>query len=140
MAEIAFVALGTNLGDRDANLALGRRAMQALPGTRIVAESDVEETAPLGPAGQDAYLNQMVALETTLTPTDLLHHLQDIERAAGRQRTVHWGPRTLDLDIVRFGDRTVAEPTLTIPHPELGNRDFWQRELTQLRDRLPAPV
>jgi 2-amino-4-hydroxy-6-hydroxymethyldihydropteridine diphosphokinase len=140
MGEIVFVALGSNLGDRDGYLARGRTGMAALPGTRIVAESDVEETAPIGPDGQGPYLNQMVALDTTLSPTELLNGLHEIERAAGRERQVRWGPRTLDLDIVRFGDRVVAEPTLTIPHPELPHRAFWQREAAQMRERLPVIV
>jgi 2-amino-4-hydroxy-6-hydroxymethyldihydropteridine diphosphokinase len=128
----AYVALGSNLGDRAAYLARARVAIAALPGTRLVGESDVEETAPIGPPGQGPYLNQMVAIETMLSPTDLLARLLEIERANGRQRTVRWGSRTLDLDIVRYGDRAVTEPGLTIPHPQLPNRDFWQRELAQL--------
>jgi 2-amino-4-hydroxy-6-hydroxymethyldihydropteridine diphosphokinase len=131
--ELAFVALGSNLGDRADYLAQARRAMAALPGTRIVAESEVEETAPIGPVGQGPYLNQMVALETGLTPHELLSQLQAIEHAAGRVRTQRWGPRTLDLDIVQFGDRTIRDPDLVVPHPELPHRDFWQRELSQLR-------
>lgn len=132
---IAYIALGSNLGDRAAYLARARGAIAALPGTQVVGESDIEETAPIGPPGQDPYLNQMIAAETTLSPEELLARLQEIEQANGRQRTVHWGSRTLDLDIVRYGDRHVAEPGLTIPHPELPNRDFWQRELAQLTPR-----
>ena len=133
MMEIAFVALGSNLGDRAGYLTQARKAIAALPGTRIVAESDVEETAPIGPPGQGPYLNQMVALETRLTPHELLSELQAIEHAAGRVRTQRWGPRTLDLDIVQFGTRTIRDPDLVVPHPELPHRDFWQRELSQLR-------
>jgi 2-amino-4-hydroxy-6-hydroxymethyldihydropteridine diphosphokinase len=129
---IAYIALGSNLGDRAAYLARARSALAALPDTRVVGESDVEETAPIGPPGQGPYLNQMVAIETMLTPTDLLARLLDIERANGRHRAERWGARTLDLDIVRYGDRAIAEPGLTIPHPELPHRDFWQRELAQL--------
>jgi 2-amino-4-hydroxy-6-hydroxymethyldihydropteridine diphosphokinase len=131
--ELAFVALGSNLGDRSAYLGEARKAMAALRGTRLVAESSVEETAPIGPPGQGPYLNQMVALETELTPHELLSELQAIEHAAGRVRRERWGPRTLDLDIVQFGDRTIRDPDLVIPHPELPHRDFWQRELSQLR-------
>jgi 2-amino-4-hydroxy-6-hydroxymethyldihydropteridine diphosphokinase len=140
MAELVFVALGSNLGDRAAYLAEARRALGALDGTQLVAESEVEETAPLGPVGQGPFLNQMVALTTTLPPRDLLDHLHAIERQAGRVRTERWGPRTLDLDIVRFGDRTIDEPGLVVPHPELPNRDFWQRELGQLHHQLRAGV
>jgi 2-amino-4-hydroxy-6-hydroxymethyldihydropteridine diphosphokinase len=132
---LAYVALGSNLGDRAAYLAYARGAIAALPGTRLVAASDVEETAPIGPPGQGPYLNQMVAIETLLAPADLLERLMGIERANGRQRTVHWGSRTLDLDIVRYGDQAIALPDLTIPHPQLAHRDFWQRELAQIESR-----
>jgi 2-amino-4-hydroxy-6-hydroxymethyldihydropteridine diphosphokinase len=79
----------------------------------------------------------MVALETELSPHELLAALHRIENDNGRVRTVHWGPRTLDLDIVRYGDRVIAEPNLTIPHPELAHRDFWQRELAELEVLVP---
>ncbi len=132
-AERVYVALGSNLGDRAARLREARAALAALPGTALVSASDIEETAPLGGMAQPPYLNQMVLLETRLSPRDLLDACHAIERAAGRVRTGHWGPRTLDLDIVRFGERRVAEADLIIPHPELPNRDFWQRELAELR-------
>lgn len=132
-AERAYVALGSNLGDRAAYLRAARAALAELPGTALVAASDVEETAPLGEMPQPPYLNQMVLLETRLSPRELLDACHAIERAAGRVRAEHWGPRTLDLDIVRFGQRRVAEPDLIIPHPELPNRDFWQRELAELQ-------
>ena len=132
MHDIAYIALGSNLGDRDHLLARARDALAALPGSRVVAESSVEETAPVGDVPQGAYLNQMVALETGLSPRELLAALHRIETDAGRVRTVHWGPRTLDLDIVRFGNHLVQEPDLVIPHPQLPNRDWWQRELAEL--------
>jgi 3-methyl-2-oxobutanoate hydroxymethyltransferase len=131
-AEQAFVALGSNLGDRAARLAAARAALAALPGTRLVAASRVEETAPLGGMAQPPYLNQMVLLETTLGPRELLQACQAIEAAEGRRRAEHWGARTLDLDIVRYGRRRVAEPGLIIPHPEQPHRDFWQRERAEL--------
>jgi len=131
-AEPAFVALGSNLGDRAAHLDAARRALAALPGTRLIAASRVEETAPLGGMPQPPYLNQMVLLQTRLDPRELLEACQAIERAEGRVRTERWGARTLDLDIVRYGRRHLAEPDLIIPHPELPNRDFWLRELAEL--------
>jgi 2-amino-4-hydroxy-6-hydroxymethyldihydropteridine diphosphokinase len=127
-----FVALGSNLGDRAAHLLRARDRLAGLPGTRLLAASRVEETAPLGDVPQGPYLNQMVVLETTLAPHELLEHCLAIERDAGRTRGRRWGPRTLDLDIVRMQTRTVDEPGLTVPHPELPNRDFWQRELAEL--------
>jgi 2-amino-4-hydroxy-6-hydroxymethyldihydropteridine diphosphokinase len=95
--------------------------------------SSIEETAPLGGMQQPSYLNQMVLLDTALDPRALLERCQAIERQEGRTRTERWGARTLDLDIVRFGDRHVHEEDLIIPHPELANRDFWRRELAELR-------
>jgi 2-amino-4-hydroxy-6-hydroxymethyldihydropteridine diphosphokinase len=135
MGEIAYVALGSNLGDRRQTLARARTAIALLPRTRVVGESPEEETAAIGPAGQADYLNQMVALETELAPHELLDALQSIERGAGRERGVRWGPRTLDLDIVTFGTRRIADDRLVVPHPGLADREFWQRELELLGGR-----
>jgi 2-amino-4-hydroxy-6-hydroxymethyldihydropteridine diphosphokinase len=134
--DVAYVALGSNLGDRQGYLARARRALASIPHTRLLAESTVEETAPLGLPSQGPYLNQMVALETELSPRDLFAALQRIEHEAGRTRDVRWGPRTLDLDIVRFERQTVAEQDLQVPHPAAEDRDFWRRELEELRARL----
>ncbi|MFZ5624258.1 MAG: 2-amino-4-hydroxy-6-hydroxymethyldihydropteridine diphosphokinase [Gemmatimonadota bacterium] len=128
----AFIALGSNLGDRAAYLAFARERLGALPHTRLVAASTIEETAPLGGLPQPAYLNQMVLLETALTPQQLLAECRRIEEAAGRTRDGRWGSRTLDLDIVRYDDLTLDTDTLTLPHPGLADRDFWQRELAEL--------
>lgn len=132
------MALGSNVGDRAAHLAYARARLGALPETRLIGVSQVEETAPLGPIPQDRYLNQMVLLETTLAPEALLTHCQAIEAERGRERRVRWGPRTLDLDIVRFGARTVQAPGLSIPHPELPHRDFWLREIAELEALVHA--
>ena len=132
MRDIAYIALGSNLGDRHAHLAFARAALTALPESRLLAVSSIEETEPLGGPVQGAYLNQMVALETTLRPRALLVALQRIEHDAGRTRAERWGARTLDLDIVTFAEQTVSEPDLTVPHPGLETRGFWQRELAEL--------
>lgn len=132
MAERVYVALGSNLGDRARNLTEARARIAALPDTTLVAESRVEDTEPLGPEGQGRYLNQMVLIRTDLAPRALLEGLLAIEQGLGRKRGVRWAARTIDLDIVRFGDLAVTEPGLTIPHPELPNRDFWRRELAEL--------
>jgi 2-amino-4-hydroxy-6-hydroxymethyldihydropteridine diphosphokinase len=132
-SEIAYVALGSNLGDRDGYLSRARERIGRIPKTRIVAESSIAETLPIGPAGQPMYLNQMLAIETSLDPHRLLQELQSIERDEGRTRSVRWGPRTLDLDIVAFDHTQVHSPTLVVPHPELRNRDFWLRQLEELR-------
>ena len=133
MRDIAYIAIGSNLGDRDAHLAQARAALAALPESRLLAVSSIEETAPLGGPVQGPYLNQMAAIETTLVPHALLASLQRIEREAGRTRDVRWGARTLDLDIVAFASQTVVDADLTVPHRGLAHRDFWQRELAELR-------
>jgi len=128
----AAVALGSNLGDRAAILARARAAIGALADTAVVAASPVEETAPLGPVPQSAYLNQMLLVETGLAPLALLEGLLAIERVEGRVRGPRWGPRTLDCDIVLVAGARLREPGLEVPHPELPNRDFWRRELAAL--------
>jgi 2-amino-4-hydroxy-6-hydroxymethyldihydropteridine diphosphokinase len=130
--EVVYVAVGSNLGDRECYLAAARAAIAALPRTELLAASSIEETEPLGPPGQGNHLNQMLALRTDLEPEELLRELQRIEAENGRVRTGRWGPRTLDLDIVRFGERTIGTPALTVPHPELERRAFWQRELAEI--------
>jgi 2-amino-4-hydroxy-6-hydroxymethyldihydropteridine diphosphokinase len=137
-AERVAIALGSNLGDRPAILARARAAIGALPQTRLVAASPVEETAPLGPVSQGPYLNQMLLVETALEPRGLLDALLALEREEGRVRGERWGPRTLDCDIVLFGARAVRENDLVIPHPELPRRDFWRRELKALDVHLPG--
>lgn len=135
MSARADIALGSNLGDRAAWLASARAAVSLLPASRLVAASAIEETIPFGPAAQGPYLNQMLALDTVLPPEMLLMGLQAIERRLGRVRRGPWGARTIDLDLVRLGTVAMRTPALTLPHPGLPSRDFWQRELAQI-DRL----
>jgi 2-amino-4-hydroxy-6-hydroxymethyldihydropteridine diphosphokinase len=132
MIDVAYIALGSNVGDRHGYLARARAAIGALSRTLIIGQSSIQETAPIGPVDQGDYLNQMIAVETSLSPHELLAELHAIEAREGRVRAERWGPRTLDLDIVRFDHQTVDDATLRIPHPELPNRDFWQRELAEL--------
>jgi len=131
--DVAYIALGSNLGQREVFLAQARRAIAALAGTPGPGQTDAEATAPIGPVAPGPFLNQMIAIETELSPRDLLIELQRIEAGAGRVRKERWGPRTLDLDIVLFEKQSVREPGLTVPHPELSNRNFWLRELATLR-------
>lgn len=133
MTDVAYIALGSNIGNRELALARARAAIAAIRDTRLIAATEVEETEPIGPIAQGKFLNQMVAVSTTLPPRTLLAALHRIERAAGRVRAVKWGPRTLDLDIVMMEGKEYSDEVLTIPHPQLPNRDFWQRELAQLR-------
>jgi 2-amino-4-hydroxy-6-hydroxymethyldihydropteridine diphosphokinase len=138
VSEIAYIALGSNLGDRHAYLRRACEAIAVIPECRVVAASQVEETAPLGGLAQPPYLNQMLAVETSLEPETLLSYLQAIEADAGRDRSGRWASRTLDLDIVRFGDRVIRTSRLTVPHPGLADRMFWQRELAELRQVMNA--
>ena len=132
VAELAFVALGGNLGSRAAYLSAARGALTLVRGVELLAASRLEETAPFGARAQSPYLNQMVAIATTLTPEALLGELHRIERTLGRVRAQRWAARTIDLDIVRFGGRRVSSSALELPHPGLVHRDFWQREVAEL--------
>jgi 2-amino-4-hydroxy-6-hydroxymethyldihydropteridine diphosphokinase len=136
VSDLAYIALGSNLGDRLGFLQHARDAIAAIPNCRVVGATRVDETEPLGGLEQPPYLNQMLAVETTLEPDALLDQLHRIEADAGRDRPSKWSSRTLDLDIVRFDDRVVNTETLTIPHPGLADRTFWQREVAELDEIL----
>ena len=133
MSSVAYIALGCNLGDRHATLARARDAIGSVKSLRVLRATEAEETDPIGPIRQGKFLNQMLAVSTDLSPRALLSALQRIERAEGRVRNVRWGPRTLDLDIVVIDGVEYSDDALTVPHPELPNRDFWARELDELR-------
>jgi len=129
----AFLALGSNLGDRYAHL---EAAVVSLGDLGVVAEgSPIYETAPVGGPEQGPYLNAVVALDTEMSARELLNGLFAIETSLGRVRTERWGPRTLDLDILTYGDETIHELGLTVPHPEIRNRRF---VLTPLADVVPG--
>jgi 2-amino-4-hydroxy-6-hydroxymethyldihydropteridine diphosphokinase len=120
----AYVALGSNLGDRAAHLAAALAALADLPGTHLLSVSATYETAPVGPAGQQNYFNAVAALATSLAPLALLDHLLAIEQAQGRVRRERWGPRTLDLDLLIHGSTALDDPRLTLPHPRMLERAF----------------
>jgi 2-amino-4-hydroxy-6-hydroxymethyldihydropteridine diphosphokinase len=130
----AYVGVGANLGDREATI---RAAIDALPG--IVGVSELRETDPVGVVDQPAFLNGAVALETELGPRELLDALLAIERGLGRERRERWGPRTIDLDLLLYGDKTIDEPGLTIPHPRLHERRFALEPLLDLDPELAIP-
>lgn len=129
-----WLALGSNVGNRDQYLAAARAAL-AKSGVRLIRASHVEETAPVGVADQPAFLNQVLEGETELEPDQLLRAVKQIERDLGRQPRQRWGPREIDIDILRYADRTVDEPDLQIPHRELQNRPF----LLDLLQEIGAP-
>lgn len=132
----AIVALGSNLGDRVGFL---KAAVEEL-GSSLIAQSQVFETAPVGgPDNQGAYLNMVVAVETSLDPFAMLRRCQRIESLALRQRIVHWGPRTLDVDLLFFDDITIGSPELTIPHPRYAERRFVLTPLSEVAPELCPP-
>lgn len=130
-AAQAFVGLGANLGDRGQALAQAVQALARLPGTTLLHVSSLYSSAPVDAGGPD-YLNAVAQLQTTLAPLDLLHALQAIELAAGRERPYRNAPRTLDLDVLLYGDLALDTPELTVPHPRMWERAFVLRPLAEL--------
>jgi len=120
---IAHVGLGANLGDAAQAVTDAIAALDGLPGTRVLHRSSLYRSAPHEATGPD-YINAVVALDTHLTAPELLAELQGLERAAGRQRPYHHAPRTLDLDLLTFGEGRIDSPRLTVPHPRMGERAF----------------
>ncbi|TVQ52247.1 MAG: 2-amino-4-hydroxy-6-hydroxymethyldihydropteridine diphosphokinase [Spirulina sp. DLM2.Bin59] len=123
MEVTAAIALGSNLGDSAQILRGALLALDRVEGLKVVASSPWYRTAPVGPPQPD-YLNGCALLKTTLDPEDLLNHLLGIEQQFGRVRRERWGPRSLDLDLLFYGDRTLDLPHLTLPHPRMGDRPF----------------
>ncbi len=129
----AMIGLGSNLGDRRAFLEGATEALAATPGIVALRVSVFRETDAVGgPEGQGAYLNGAASFETTLGPFELLHVLQAIETRFGRVRTIRWGERTLDLDLLLYGDRIIETDELTIPHPRLAERRFVLEPLAEV--------
>jgi 2-amino-4-hydroxy-6-hydroxymethyldihydropteridine diphosphokinase len=136
---LAFIGLGSNLGDSVAHLVAARAALAALPDSRLVAASSLYLSAPVGPADQPDFINAAVALDTNLPAPDLLHALLQIEQQQGRVRLRHWGERTLDLDLLLYGDHTVNLPELQVPHPRLHQRNFVLQPLLEMAPALCLP-
>lgn len=137
----ATIALGSNLGDRRATVALALKAIEVLPGSRILAQSTLIETEPVGPVQQGMYLNGVVRIETVLDARTLLTALLAIESDLGRDRSSaqRWGPRTLDLDLLLFGNAQIDEPGLCVPHPRLTQRRFVLEPLAEIAPDLDVP-
>jgi 2-amino-4-hydroxy-6-hydroxymethyldihydropteridine diphosphokinase len=137
MAHSVYLALGTNLGDRLANL---QQALAALPPrVRLLAASPVYETPPWGYADQPTFLNQVVQAETDLDPHALLATLKQIETSVGRRTTFRYGPRVIDLDILFYDELLLNTPELTIPHPHIPERAFVLVPLADLNPDLQHP-
>ena len=135
----AFIGLGSNAGDRLQFLQHAVKHLGDTLGVEVTGVSSVYETEPIGPADQAWFLNAVAAVDTTLSPVTFLHHTQAIERALGRESTYHWGPRTVDLDILLYGDMQIRSATLTIPHAELCRRAFVMTPLLELAPDLVLP-
>ncbi|MBU0510313.1 MAG: 2-amino-4-hydroxy-6-hydroxymethyldihydropteridine diphosphokinase [Chloroflexi bacterium] len=138
MNHIIYIALGTNLGDRPANLLAAVAALP--PDVCVTAESPVYQTAPWGYTDQPDFLNQVVRGETVLPPNKLLAYLKEIETNVGRTPTFRYGPRVVDLDILFYDNLTLEQPDLTIPHPRLHERAFVLIPLADLAPSLRHPI
>ena len=137
----AAIALGSNVGDRLAHIRGAIVRIAALPRTSLVRVSEIRETSPVGDIAQGAYLNAAAVVSTRLTPGELLAGLLEIEREHGRDRAreVRWGPRTLDLDLILFGDVVVNEPGLIVPHPRMHEREFVLGPLAEISPGWVVP-
>lgn len=136
----AYVALGSNLGDKKAYLDEAVEKLQKHPHCQVQQVADYIQTEPYGGVRQDVFLNSALELKTLLEPQELLELLNQIEAEAGRERSVHWGPRTLDLDILFYDDRVIDTPSLHIPHIDLHNREFVLTPMVQLAPWHRHPV
>lgn len=140
MPEHALISLGSNLGDRKALLDAAVVSLSRTPGVTVRAVSSYHETTPVGgPDGQGDFLNAAASLETTLEPEALLDRLNAIEAEANRVRTVRWGERTLDLDLLLFGARIIETPRLSVPHPRMALRQFVLAPLVEIAPDFIEP-
>jgi 2-amino-4-hydroxy-6-hydroxymethyldihydropteridine diphosphokinase len=137
----AYVGLGANIGPREATLLRAVDLIAVVPGVEVLELSSFRETEPVGVTDQPEFLNGALALETTLSPRELLDALLAVERELGRVRAdgERWGPRTIDLDLLLYGDETIDEPGLTVPHPRLHERGFALEPLVELEPELEIP-
>jgi len=137
--NLVYLSLGSNMGDKAAYLKQALEYLAETPQIRIKTKSSLYETDPVGFTDQDAFLNGVVAIETTLDPVALLKTTQGIENRLGRKRTVRWGPRTMDIDILLFNAELISEPELVIPHPEMHKRRFVLVPLMEIAPSLNIP-
>lgn len=135
----AFVAFGANLGDPAEAFALALAQLAALPGTRVLAQSSLYRSAPIGVAGQPDYVNAVIALDTELDARALLDALLAIEHQGGRTRAFHMAPRTMDLDLLLHGDQVIDAPGLQVPHPRMHQRAFTLLPLAEIAPDTMIP-
>lgn len=138
--NMAVLSVGSNMGDKRAYIEAAVSRLRESGMIRNVAVSELITTEPYGYTEQDEFLNGAVTLETLYSPDTLLGFLHELENQAERKREIHWGPRTLDLDIVFFDDEVIHKPHLIIPHPDMQNRDFVLKPLAELIPHYIHPV
>lgn len=138
MGTRAYLALGSNLGNRLGHLRAAVRLLEETDRIDVVRSSRIYETDPVGPP-QPAYLNAVIEVETSRSPRELLEACRDVEDALGRVRTERWGPRTIDVDVLTFDEQTVDEPDLQVPHPRMHERGFVLVPLGELDDDPMLP-
>lgn len=136
----AYLALGSNMGDRQAYLTEAIEKLSRIKGVKVGKVSRLIETEPYGGVEQEPFLNGCLMVSTILTPKELLHEMNRIEAEAGRERLIHWGPRTLDLDMIFYDDLVTEEEELLLPHPDMENRDFVLGPLAELCPYKHHPV
>ncbi len=134
-----FIGLGSNLADPVEQVTTAVKALQLLPDTKVIQSSSLYASPPMGPQDQPDYTNAVVALDTTLSAHDLLDQLQEIEQQHGRERKRHWGERTLDLDLLIYGDRIIDDERLQVPHPGMPLRSFVLYPLQEVAPELMIP-
>lgn len=140
MGRTAYIGLGSNLGDSRETLLRALDVLDQEPGIRVMKASSLFVTAPVGGVDQPDFANQVALLDTQHTPEELLEQLLDVESRFGRRRDVHWGPRTLDLDLLFFEDETRSTRRLTLPHPEIPRRGFVLAPLMEIAPQLLHPT
>ena len=132
----AFIGIGSNLDNPLLQVQTALRELAEIPKTALTRSSSLYRTPPMGPPDQPDYINAVAELTTTLSPTELLDALQALEARHGRVRTIHWGPRTLDLDLLLYGNETVHTARLTVPHPGIAQRAFVVLPLAEIAPAL----
>ncbi|MBR2275609.1 MAG: 2-amino-4-hydroxy-6-hydroxymethyldihydropteridine diphosphokinase, partial [Lachnospiraceae bacterium] len=135
-----YIAMGSNVGDREAHIDAAMEALEKKEDLNVVQVSEYVESKPYGGVDQDTFINAAAKLRTLLTPEELLMILQEIEDEEDRVRTTHWGPRTLDLDILMYDDLVLDTEQLTIPHADMQNRDFVLAPLSEIAPCLRHPI
>lgn len=136
----AYIGLGTNLGDRRANLDGAVEMLKQAHGIEVTAVSSYYETAPVGYIQQPDFLNAVVELDTVLSAPELLEKCGEVEKVLKRERLIRWGPRTIDLDLLLYGDSIIDTEQLTVPHPRMHEREFVLKPLSEIAPSAVHPI